>query len=209
MALIQTRVLRDETVVNRRLAELDMDKVKLLTVRSRAISAAADAPPFHPANSAGTFSYHYGTFALRDAFVGDTWVVDRPDGVEAISNEGKKTKVVFANVDHAGGDDDHAPKPRSRKGAGSERVCQGNLFGDSPRYVPSPDGTAGGFAIYYLMVDENGAVELSCPVVKRKTFAAYVERIILSDGSDLEGEGKLALDDKDIADGFDPQVARK
>ena len=35
-----------------------------------AIAASADATSFHPANSAGTFSYHQGTFGLRKEYVG-------------------------------------------------------------------------------------------------------------------------------------------
>lgn len=82
----------------------------------------------------------------------------------------------------------------------------GNLFGDDlPEFAPIP---AGGVATYYMMVDENGAAELTRPVVKGQTFSAYVERIYLSDGSDMDTD-ILSLDDGDRADDFDPQVARK
>src|SRR6267378_3995826 len=47
------------------LVELKLGPIdKLLRVRSVAISASADATPFHPANAAGTFAYQHGTFAL-------------------------------------------------------------------------------------------------------------------------------------------------
>jgi hypothetical protein len=62
---------------------------------------------------------------------------------------------------------DYDPKPRSRKGSGSERVCQNNLFGDLPRYareIPKD------WKAYYLMVAENGAAELSHCMVKNRTF---------------------------------------
>jgi len=45
-------------------------------------------------------------------------------------------------------------------------------------------------------------------VIKNGTFISYVERIYLSDGSDLDRE-PIALDDGDAADDFDPQVVRK
>jgi len=83
--------------------------------------------------------------------------------------------------------------------------CMGNLFDDLPRYAPRPSG---GEATYYLMVDEKNAVELTRPVIKGGTFSAYVERIYLSDGSDLD-PNTLLLDDGDVADGFDPQIARR
>ena len=101
--------------------------------------------------------------------------------------------------------DNLKPKPRSRKGAGAERVFIGNLFGSLPEYAPrQPDG----WANFYLMVDEQGAAELTRPVVKNNTFTAYVERIYLSNGDDLDRD-MLGLDDSDTADGFDPEVVRK
>lgn len=205
MGLVVTRILREDWEVEPRLAELSLDKRKLLLVRSKAIAAGADATPFHAANASGTFSYHYGTFGLRDEFVGDAWKLDRFEGVEAICNDEIKVKIVFANVDIAH-DLEHDPKPRSRKGAGSERMCSGNLFPELPRYASVE---AKGWSIYYLMVDEHGAAELSCTVVRNGTFVAPVERIFLSDGSDIDGEAKLPLDDKDAANDFDPKVARK
>jgi hypothetical protein len=207
MGMVETVVLREPWDVDRRLAELDLGtRDRLLRVRAIAISASADATPFHPANAAGTLAYQHGTFALRDEYVGEVWRVDRPNGVETIRNDKTKVNIVFCNVDIACHDDDNIkPKPRSRKGAGAERVCNGNLFPSLPEYAPRPlDGSV----TFYLMVDENGAAELTRPVVKGGTFTHYIERIFLSDGSDLDAT-KIALDDGDAADGFDPQVIRK
>jgi hypothetical protein len=205
MGMVETVVLRQPWDVDSRLAELQLGpRNRLLKVRSVAISASADATPFHPANAAGTFAYQHGTFALRNEFVGHIWRLDRPDGVEAIRDDTAKVKVVFANVDVAC-NDYLKPKPRSRKGAGAERVCDGNLFGSLPEFAPRQ---LDGWATYYLMVDDNGAAELTRPVVKNGTFTHYIERIYLSDGSDLDRE-PLELDDGDVANGFDPQVVRK
>jgi hypothetical protein len=206
MEMIETVIRREPWDVDRRLAELKLDRGRLLKVRSIAISAGADATPFHPANATGTLSYQHGTYALRDEFVGADWKMDRPNGVEAIRNEALKLNVVFANVG-AAGDDEQKPKPRSPKGSGAERVCVGNLFGSLPEYAPAETK---GWATYYLMVAENGAAELTRPVVKNGTFTAYVERIYLSDGSDLDLARKSGdLDDGDAATDFDPQVVRK
>ena len=206
MMMTETIVLQEPWDVNRRLWELQLGPrplERLMKVVLAAISAGADATPFHPANAAGTFSYQHGTWALRNEFVGDAWLLDRHDGVEAIRNEAAKVKVVFANVDVACSDN-QKPKPRSRKGAGAERACCGNLFSVLPEFAPSQ---AAGWAVYYLMVDGNGAAELTRPVVKNGTFTSYVERIYLSDSSDLHHE-TLFMDD-DEADDFDPQVVRK
>jgi hypothetical protein len=206
MSRVETVVHREPWEVSARLAELQLTIEGLLRVRSIAIAASADATPFHPANAAGTFSYHYGTFALRKEYVGKNWRVERPDGVEAIVNEKLKARVVFANVDIAC-DDELKPKPRSRKGAGAERVCMGNLFDSLPEYAPAqPEG----WATFYLMVDPRGAAELTRPVVKNNTFTGWIERNYLSNGEDLDLDGKrLPLDDDDISDGFDPEVVRK
>jgi hypothetical protein len=203
-----TRILQKDWEVLPRLEYLQLNKTKLLNVRTTAVGAAADATPYHPANAPGTLSYHFGTFSLRNEFVGDVWVLDRTNGVETIKNEARRIKLVFANVDIACSEM-HDPKPRSEKGAGAERLCAGNdLFGGLPRYAPVVT-TDDGWTVYYLMVAPNGAVELSCPIVKDRTFKHFVERLFLSDGSDLDAEPKLSLDDNDAVDDFDPKVARK
>jgi hypothetical protein len=76
-----------------------------------------------------------------------------------------------------------------------------------PHYAPP---NAKGMQTFYLMLDENGASELSRPIVKGGTFSAFIERIYLGnvEGDDLDGS-KLPLDDNDVADSFDPQVVRK
>jgi hypothetical protein len=138
---------------------------------------------------------------------GSPWVLDRPNGVEAIRNDSIRVKVVFANVDIAC-DDEHEPKPRSTKGAGAERLCSGNgLFGNLPRFASADSNDD--WTTYYLMVAPNGAVELSCPVVEGGTFKSFIDRLYLSDGSDFDADAKLPLDDSDAANDFDPKVARK
>ena len=59
------------------------------------------------------------------------------------------------------------------------------------------------------MVAPDGAVEFSCATVKYGKFETFVERIYLSDGSDLDGDMKLDLGDLQNGDEFDPKVARK
>ena len=114
----ETKVFRDPWDVNQRLDQLDLNRQGLLTTRDIAISERANATDFHPANAPGTFGYHHGTWALRHELVGDRWVVDRSDGIEAIWNEGLQIKIAYCNVDVAC-NDDHIPKPRSEKGAGA------------------------------------------------------------------------------------------
>ncbi len=207
MSMVETVVRREPWEVGPRLVELQLGPIeRLLRVRSVAISASADATPFHPANAAGTLGYQHGTFALRDEFCkrDAIWRLDRSDGVEAIVNDALKIRVVFANVDIAC-NDELKPKPGSRKGAGAERVCVGNLFDSLPEFAPrQPDG----WKTFYIMVDPRGAAELTRPVVTHNTFTAWIERNYLSNGDDLD-RNTLALHEGDVADDFDPEVVRK
>lgn len=204
MDIVKIAILRESWDVDRRLNEMRLTREGLLVVRDVAIHESFNATPFHPANSAGTFSYHHGTWALRDQFVGKEWVEDRVDGIETIRHEPLKIKIAFCNVDLAC-DDNHSPKPRSKKGAGTERASGGGLFADLPQYAPR---LTGNYELYYLMVDQKGATELTRPVLKGGTFVAMVERLYLSFGSD-DDRALLVEKDTGPADNFDPQVVRK
>jgi hypothetical protein len=202
MAAIETVVLREAWDVDLRLSQLKLNRKGLLIARDVAMQERANATAFHCSNAPGTFSYHHGTWSIRDQFVDKDWAVCRLDGIEGIRNESLKIKVAFSNVDLAC-DDNHIPKPRSEKGAGAERAASSSLFGHLPHYASEPTDD---FALYYLMVDQDGAAELTRPVVNNGTFATAIERIYLSDGRD---DGAAVLGDGDIADDFDPQIARK
>ena len=207
MTATQTRVLTQALEVDPRLSELKVERRKLLNVRDTALAAAADATGFHAANAAGTFSYHYGTFAMRNELVGEVWRQDRPNGVEAVSNDALRLRLVFANVDVAC-DLFHYPKPRSEKGAGAQRMSSGNLFGFLPGFATSASVDRDGWTVYFIMVDEKGAMELTCAAISGGKFSNFVERLFISDGSDI-GRGPEILTDDLPAVEFDPQVARK
>jgi len=202
---IPTIILREPWEVDPRLAELALDRAGLLRVADMARNEGANATPFHCANAPGTFSYQYGTFALRREFVGESWRVDRSEGVEGIWNSSARTRVAYSNVDVCC-NDVHGPKPRSKKGAGAERVCQLGMFDGLPQYAPRQ---AGPNATFYLMVAEDGAVELTRPVIENETFSTYVERLYLRFGGDDDTPAARPLDEDDAVANFDPQVARK
>jgi hypothetical protein len=202
--IVETCIHREPFEIDRRLKELKLTREGLLRVRTVAIGASADATEFHPRNAAGLFAYLHGTWALRDEFVRKGWKPDATDGVEAILHRSARIKVIFANVDMAC-NDAFPPKPRSEKGAGAERACSGNLFDILPIYVPRHGD---GWATYYLMLDSEGGVELSRPVVKDRTFSAYIERIYLARPGAVEGSVTRLKEDDTLVD-FDPAVARK
>jgi len=204
MAWAATVIRKEPWEVNPRLLELLTSREKLLLVRDVAVSSAADATPFHCANAPGTFAYQNGTYALRDALIGThDWCLDRPDNVEAVRSETANILIAFANVDLACVDE-HQPKPRSQKGSGSERTSQTSLFASLPQFAPIPNDRR---ALFYVMVDENGAVEFSRPIIKNKTFVNSIERNYLSDGGDEKPFSRMF--DSGDPDHFDPQVIRK
>lgn len=199
-------ILSDHSEVVSRLDDLGMDAQTLLHIAARACLERANATPFHPANAPGTFAYQHGTFALRDMYVGKNgWQKERPNGVEAIWNPDTNTRVVFANVDTCC-NPDYDPKPKSTKGAGAERTCEPNLFGSLPRFYK--EDTSPGLT-FYLMVDDDGRVELSRPIIRGKTFSEFPERIFLKKNQEDETFAHLSLDDDDTVVDFDPLVAPK
>jgi hypothetical protein len=203
--VLHTTILQEPWEIEPRLKELGLTKDGLLEARDAAMSESANATAFHAANAAGTYSYHGGTWALRDRFVGGDWVLDRADGVETIKNEKLKIKVAFSNVDLAC-NNSHVPKPRTKKGAGAERAIGADLFGgELPQYVTRQSGE---WHFYYLMVDQDGAAELTRPVVKGGTFIAAIERIYLSRGAGDDGI-EISDDTTDVAVEFEPQIVRK
>lgn len=204
MAWTETRLVKEPWDVDRRLAELALTRSDLLAVRDVALGEAANATPNHCANAWGTFSYQQGTWALRDRFSGPKWAVDRANGVETIYNANLNIRVGFCNVAVAC-NEDIKPEPRSDKGAGAERACEGNLFGHLPRFAPDRPEKC---VTYYLMVAPSGACELSRPIIENGTFAYFVEQIYLSDGSDFDAE-RPSLDDDDAVTDFDPKIIRK
>lgn len=202
--VVETQVFREPYDVGRRLAELGLNIKGLLRVREAALGASADATDFHPISAAGLFAWIQGTWALRNEFVNNGWELDTRDRVEAILNNSTRTKVIFTNVDIAC-NDDCPPKPRSEKGAGAERACSGNLFEFLPSYALPPGDDV---ATYYFMLDYEGRAELTRPVIKGKTFSAYLERIYLAEEENLD-DGVYRPNQDDAAIDLDPTVARK
>lgn len=205
MAMAETVILRELWEVVPRLQQLGLNKNKLLEVRDIALHEGSNATAFHAANAAGTYSYHGGTWGLRDRFVGDDWVLDRSNGVETIKNEKLKVIVAFSNVDLTC-NDAHIPQPRTKKGSGAERAMTPDIFGGTlPQYAPVPTGE---WQFFYLMVDVDGGCELTRPVVKGGKFTSAIERIYLFEGDDDDGASLRKTGPDDIID-FDPQIVRK
>ena len=206
MGYAKTVVREDSWDVEPRLRELGLTISGLRRVRDVAMSARSNVTAFHAANASGTLAYQDGVWCLRDEFVGSVWQSERPGGVEAIVNMGVEVRVAFANVDlacHKG----HDPQPISSKGAGSERLCEANLFKELPTYAKEQAGI--GVPLFYCMVDEDGRVELSQPTIQGKTFGPCIERNFISLGPDDDEGAEIRPDTDDSAVNLEPSVVRK
>ncbi|UQI42493.1 hypothetical protein [Vreelandella venusta] len=206
MQFHKPRVFKDEPSVNQRLNQLELSREKLLEVRTQAMSAAADATPFHPANAAGLFAYLQGVAALRRLFVGDEWRIERLDNMEFIRNDSLKIRVGFSNIKIAS-EDDSSPKARSPRGAAAERACS-HTFDMFDHLLPDASPTNDDITTYFFMMDSRGAAELSCPTVEFGNYYECYERIYISDGSDFDID-PLLNEDGDTDNTFDPVVARR
>jgi hypothetical protein len=203
--LIEAEIIDGVEQVSFLLESWGLSKAGILAVRDASQTQFVDASPLMALNAPGTLAYHYGILEMRVQFIGKLWEIDRHGGIEAISTASKDRKLIFQNVDVACSRVVD-PKPRSEKGAGSERECQDNLFEFygivAPKKVRSDKGAK---AIHFIMVDERGAVEVSRPVLEGGKFTGFIQRLFVSDGSDLEqlkisGAGiDEPIDDFDVA----------
>ena len=204
-----TVVLQDVIDVDRRLAELGFGtRDDIQRIRDVACARAAEgASPFFPLNGPGTLAFQYGTRELRAHLHGLGWKLDDSFGTSGMQHADEPRLAFYQNVDVAC-DLPHDPRPRTRKGAGAERLDQDVLF--DPEGIPTAfDSEAAGREVWYVMVAENGAVEVTNAVVRKGWFAEIRERLFVEDGDGfdvVDPAGDLPADD---AVDFDVPVLRR
>ena len=204
-----TKIYIDDIDVDRRLSELGMDRQDILDIRNVAASMhATGSSPYFPSNGAGQLAYQYGTHELRATFLKRNWEIDQSYGTNGVRHPDHKLIVLYQNVDVACSLTD-LPQARSRKGAGSERLSQGNSFELMEEDVPSTHTEEGlEVAVWYVMVAQDGAVEVTHAVIKGNKFSEFIERIFVHDGSDFDGLEDRGSSDDDAVD-FDITISRK
>jgi hypothetical protein len=217
MLPFRTALVDSPSDVVRRLGDFELTREQLLAIRDSARAAAEDASPLMPQNAPGTLAYIYGVGALRAQILDGEWAIDRTLGVEAVINHRLNIRIGYQNVDRSC-DPDFPPMPRSEKGAGSARLCRLPLFdfygvvleSDADR-LPGDnvvDPHSANVVTYFVMVGEDGSLELSCPVIANKKYFDFVERIFI-DRRDNE-DGDLLVDpDTGPVDDFDVPVVFK
>lgn len=204
-----TKIYIDDIDVDRRLAELGMNRQDILDIRDVAASMhATGASPLFPANGAGQLAYQYGTRELRATLLKRGWVIDQSYGTNGVRHPDFKIIALYQNVDVACSLSD-LPQARSRKGAGSERLSQGSMFDLIEDDVPSTYSSEGlDVTVWYVMVAQDGAVEVTHATIKSGEFSEFIERIFVHDGSDFDALEDDGYSDDDAID-FDIKISRK
>jgi hypothetical protein len=180
MPSFTTAIVQGEPNVASRLSDFGIVPEQLLSVGTIARTWADDASPLMPINAPGTLAYIYGVGELRAQLLDGFWIVDRTCGIEAVINHDRRMRIAFQNVDRAC-DPVFAPNPRSAKGTAAENLCGPNLFEYSGVEAGPLTGVReDGVPTYYLMVGEDGSVELSHPVISNGSYAHFHERIFIS-----------------------------
>lgn len=180
MPSFATAIVQGEASVEARLADFGMVPAQLLAVGTMARAWADDASPLMPINAPGTLAYIYGVRELRQQLLDGAWTVDRTCGIEAVINRDRRLRIAFQNVDRAC-DPIFAPNPRSAKGSASESLCGPTLFEYAGVEAGPLTGVMqDGVPTYYLMVGEDGSVELSHPVISNGSYAHFHERILIT-----------------------------
>lgn len=189
MPSFRTAVIENPFDVSRRLADFGLNVDQMLAIRDSARAASDDASPLMPQNAPGTLAYIHGVGALRSQILDGEWVIDRTLGVEAVINHRLGIRIGYQNVDRSC-DPIFPPMPRSEKGSGSARLCRLPLFDffgvvletDADRLPKDDvkDPHIGQVTTYFVMVGEDGSVELSCPVIANKKYGGFVERILIN-----------------------------
>ncbi|WBU55375.1 hypothetical protein [Paracoccus sp. SCSIO 75233] len=209
MPRMVAKIYIDDIDVDRRLAELGMDRQDILDIRDVAASMhATGSSPLFPANGAGQLAYQYGTRELRATFLKRGWVIDQSYGTNGVRHPDRKVIVLYQNVDVACSLSD-LPQARSRKGAGSERLSQGSAFDLIEEVVPATHSGEGlDVEVWYVMVAQDGAVEVTHALIKGGEFSEFIERIFVHDGSDFDALEEDGSSDDDAID-FDIKISRK
>lgn len=196
-------VCQGESPVQSRLGDFGLSISQITAIAAAARTWAEDASPLMPLNAPGTLAYIFGVHELRQQIVDADWQVDRSCGIEAVVNHRIGIRIGYQNVDQAC-DPIFPPAPRSAKGSGAELMCGPTLFEHAgveagPLHIVQQDG----IPTYYVMVGEDGSVELSHPIIKNGNYAGFSERIfVYSPTRDFETSidpENGPLDDFDVA----------
>ncbi|AWW75169.1 hypothetical protein CD351_12095 [Erythrobacter sp. KY5] len=179
MTSFATQIIETEQEVDARLHDFGLVRGQILAIADVAKAQAEDASPLMPKNAPGTLAYVYGVNELRNQLLDGIWSVDRTQNIESVINRELGLRIGFQNVDHAC-DVTFPPMPRSAKGTAAEGMSGPTLFDYSGVEMGTPTGAlTDGVPTYYVMVGEDGSVELSHPIISDGAYTDFIERILI------------------------------
>lgn len=196
------KIFKEQPDVNSRLEQLQLDPKKLRAIRDRGLMAASyndtldDAP-----SSAGQAMYAECIKALRELLCTPetSWEKYEIRNVCMIANEALQLRIAYSTVDIACNDGKTPSAITDRGPVFSQMFVGPDLFDQYPEHSLK-NFTDNHYKTAVLMIDKNGAVELSFPIIENKNYVAFWERIYLSDGSDFDIFDRL--DDSGDDDGY-------
>lgn len=206
MPVFNTVIVSAIAEVETRLADFGLVREQLVAVGQTARAYADDASPSMPLNAAGMLSYIHGVGELRQQLVGQDYIPDRTCGIEAVVHRERSVRIGFQNVDKCCVD--MAPIPRSDKGSGAASLSDPDLFVNAGVEMGPLTGVKqDGIRTYYVMVGQDGSIELSCPVISKGKYVDWFERIFIH-SPEPAWEAELETDNSPIED-FDVRVSFK
>ena len=205
MPSFNTVVVSAPTDIETRLLDFNLVREQLLAIGETARTFADDASPTMPLNAAGMLSYIHGVGELRQQLVGPDYIMDRTCGIEAVVRRDRTVRIGFQNVDKCCVE--LAPIPRSEKGAGAASLSDPNLFQHAGVEAGPLTGVKqDGILTYYVMVGQDGSIELSCPIIEKGKYVDWHERIFVyspdSEWDTAPYTGNGPIEDFDISVSF-------
>lgn len=203
-------VLKEQDSIEMRLGQLTLERQPLISAGASGMAGRGLAGAMHGRTSAGTYAFHETLAGLRIEHVGiNGWESYFDEGLEGIVNNDLSIIVLVKTADRCCAD---FRLPRLRNvGSKSEEVCQSaSLFDhagvDLPpvRTLRTPKSSnlrSSRFSVFYLLLDPEGRMELSMPVIEDGKIRDFIERIFLVQDSDLDQVSVLpedALKDDDL-----------
>lgn len=205
MPVFNSVIVSFSSDIENRLFDFGFAKENLLAVGQTARAYADDASSSMPLNAPGMLSYIYGVGELRQQLVGSEYLPDRTCGIESVIRRDRSLRIGFQNVDKCC--EDMPPLPRSEKGNGAASLSSASLFEHyDVEAGPLTGVKSDGVITYYVMVGQDGSIELSCPVIEKGKYVAWHERIfIYSPDGEWEAEPESnngPIEDFDISVSF-------
>ena len=172
-------LITNEAEVDARLSDFNLTRSQIAAIGKTARAYADDASPSMPLNAPGMLSYIHGVGELRQQLVGQFFTPDRTCGIESVIDVERSIRIGFQNVDKCCVE--MPPIPRTDKGNGAAALSSTNLWEHfGVEAGPLTGVKDDGVRTYYVMVGQDGSVELSCPVIERGKYIDWPERIFIS-----------------------------